>query len=87
MPTERTYMKPITSRISLILTGGTLLAGLLLLSEGRLEYCGRQEASQPSANAVTTTDALTPTLAPPLKVVFVRVEADKSDLEVSWLDN
>jgi hypothetical protein len=42
---------------------------------------------QPRSDAATVADAPAPTLAPPLKVVFVRVEADKSDLEVGWAEN
>ena len=80
-------MKSIASWISLIVTGGVLLAGMLLLAPCRLDYCGRPEAQHPRIETVRTADARTPTLAPPLKVVFVRVEADKSDLEVGWLEN
>jgi hypothetical protein len=80
-------MKPFTPPICLLLTGCILLAGLLLLTTSRLEYCGRTDVLQPHANAEMVTNGPTPTLAPPLKVVFVRVEADKSDLEVAWLND
>jgi hypothetical protein len=79
-------MKTTTSHVSLILSGTALLAGMLLLTTFRLEYCGQPEALRPRGNAATAANAPTPTLAPPVKVVFVRVEADKSDLEVGWLD-
>ena len=80
-------MRSIASRISLILTGSILLAGMLLLAAGRLEYCGRPEVLRPPSDTLTAADTPMPTLAPPLKVVFLRVEADKSDLEVGWLEN
>ena len=79
-------MKTIASYMSLIFTAGILLAGLLLLITTRLDYCGQPDTRRPSGNAVTVTDAPTPTLAPPVQVVLVRVEADKSDLEVRWLE-
>lgn len=81
-----TRMKVITSYICLILTGSILLTGLLLLT-GWLECCGPSEVPQPQVAAVTAADAPTPTLAPPLQVVFVHVEADTSDLEVGWQEN
>ena len=80
-------MKSLAAHISLILTGGILLAGMWLLATSRLEYCGRPTVPQPRIDAVAAADAPAPTLAPPLKVVFVRVEADKSDLEVAWAAN
>jgi hypothetical protein len=80
-------MNSIAPRLSFLLTASLLAAGLLLLAVGRLDYCGRIEAPQPRVTAVTTSDSPSPTLAPPLKVVFVHVEADKSDIEVGWLDN
>ncbi len=80
-------MKPIASRLSLIVTGGVLLAGMLLLTASRLEYCGGPEVQQPPSAALAAPDAPAPTLAPPMKVVVVRIQADKSDLEVSWLGN
>jgi len=80
-------MRSLTAHISLLLTGSVLLAGMWLLSTSRLEYCGRPMVLQPRSDAATVADAPAPTLAPPLKVVFVRVEADKSDLEVGWAEN
>jgi hypothetical protein len=87
MPTERTDMKSITSRVPLILTGTVLLAAMILLATSRLEYCGQSEALQPQINAVVAAESHWPTLAPPQQVVFVRVETDKSDLEIGWAEN
>jgi hypothetical protein len=80
-------MKPFIPPLCLVLTGCLLLAGLLLLTTGRLEYCGRTDIVPPHTNAVAATAGPTPTLAPPLRVVFVHVEADKSDIEVAWLND
>ena len=80
-------MQSTASQFSLISTGGILLAGLLLLTTSRLEYCGRPEVSRSSIGAVTIADARTPTLAPPPRVVFVRIEADRSELEIGWLED
>jgi hypothetical protein len=81
-----TRMKVITSHFCLILTGSILLTGLPLLT-GWLECCGPSELPQPQVAAVRAGDARTPTLAPPLQLVFVHVESDMSDLEVGWQEN
>jgi hypothetical protein len=80
-------MKSFSPYFCLILTGGLLMAGVMLLYTGRLEYCGRAEVLNPHVNVQTVANAPAPTLAPPRKVVFVQVEADKSDLEVTWLND
>jgi hypothetical protein len=80
-------MKSIASRISLILTGFVLSAALLLLSNDRLEYCGQPSALRPRMDAASTGESAGPTLAPPQKVVFVRIETDKPDVEIGWLEN
>ena len=81
-------MKRITSRISLILTGAILLATVpVLMTIHRPDDCRPPDVLKPHTVAAATADAPTPTLAPPLKVVFVRVEADKSDIEVGWAEN
>ncbi len=80
-------MKSIASRVPLILTGVILLAAMILLAAGRLEYCGQPEALRPRIDAVAAAESRRPTLAPPQKVVFIRVEADKPDLEIGWVEN
>ena len=80
-------MKSIAARLPLILTGAVLLATAILLATSRLEYCGQPEALRPQTDSVTAVEARWPTLAPPQKVVFVRVEADKPDLEIGWAEN
>jgi hypothetical protein len=79
-------MKSLAAKVSLTLTACILLAGTWLLTTSRLEYCERPTALQPQSASPTLSDAPTPTLAPPRKVVFVRVESDKPDLEVGWAD-
>jgi hypothetical protein len=68
----------------LLLTGAILAAAMTMLASGGPEYCGRPVPVGPPIGAATAANAPTPTLAPPQKVVFVRVEADKSDLEIGW---
>jgi len=80
-------MRFIASHLPLILTGMILVAAMTLLAGGGPEYCGRPGPVGPSLGAATTADAPTPTLAPPQKIVFVRVEADKSDLVIGWAEN
>jgi hypothetical protein len=80
-------MERTTSRISLVLAGAILLAaGVALTTVRPPEDCRPPEIVKSHAIA-TAADAPTPTLAPPQKVVFVRVEADKSDIEVGWAEN
>ena len=80
-------MKSITSLIPLVLTGAVLLAATLVLTTSRLEYCGQPETLQPHSTAVAVMARRCPTPAPPPKVVFVRVDADKPDLEIRWAEN
>jgi hypothetical protein len=80
-------MERITSRLSLILAGAILLAAALMLTTiHQPEDCTPPSAVGPHARAAAI-DSPAPTLAPPQKVVFVRVEADKSDIEVGWAEN
>jgi hypothetical protein len=76
-------MRFIASRLPLILTGLILVAVMGLLATGGPEYCGRPGPTGPSP-AAAAADGPAPTLAPPQKIVLVRVEADKSDLEIGW---
>jgi hypothetical protein len=81
-------MERITSRLSLILAGAILLAAAVALTTiRRPEDCRPPDILRSHANAAMAADAPTPTLAPPQKVVFVRVETDKSDIEVGWAEN
>ncbi len=80
-------MKSIAVRVPLILTALVLLSAAVLLASSRLEYCGQPEALQPRVEAVVAVKTQWPTLAPPQKMVFIRVETDKPDLEVGWAKN
>ena len=80
-------MKSIASRVPVILTGAVLLSAAALLTTSRLEYCGQSEALQPRVEAVVAAKTQWPTLRTPQKMVFIRVEADKPDLEVGWAKN
>jgi hypothetical protein len=77
-------MKSIASCLSVILAGTILLGATGLLATSRLEYCGQPTPRQMPTNAAMAVGSPAPTLAPPQSVVFVRVEADKPDLEVGW---
>jgi hypothetical protein len=77
----------IASRLPVFVTGTVLLAVMVLLGASRLEYCGQPEILRPQIGATTMAEGPSPTLAPPQKLVFVRVEADKADLEIGWAEN
>jgi hypothetical protein len=80
-------MKATASRLSMILTCAVLLIAAALMSTSRLEYCGQPEALRPQSRTAARAEPDEPTLAPPQKVVFIHVEADKPDLQVSWAGN
>jgi hypothetical protein len=78
-------MKHITGRLSFLFTGIILAVTMAFLAVGRPEYCGQNQASR--ASFMAETDKAAPTLAPPQKVVDVRVEVDKPDIEIGWAQN
>jgi hypothetical protein len=80
-------MKSLATAISFVLTGVTLLVMAFLLSTNQLEYCGQSEALRSQNHIAGTTEAASPTPAPPQKVVFIQIETDKPDLEVGWMKN
>ena len=82
-------MKSIASRFALVLAGMILIAMTVALARSRPEDCGLLDGSSscPRVNAVVSTDARTPTPAPPQNLVIVRVESDKPDIQVSWSEN
>jgi hypothetical protein len=84
---ETTCMKSLAARVPLLLTAMILFSAAVLLATSRLEYCGQPEALQPRAEVAVAAKTQWPTLAPPQKTVFVRVEVDKPDLEVGWATN
>lgn len=80
-------MTQAAARLPVILAGAILLAGALLLCNHTPEYCGRTWPGVHSLRMASTASLTVPTLAPPQKMVVVRVEADKSDLEIQWGEN
>lgn len=80
-------MTPYVSRLSYIFTIAIVLATAVLLGTNRLEYCGQPEAQRREINATCAAETRGPTLAPPQKIVFVRIVADKPDLEIGWAEN
>jgi hypothetical protein len=80
-------MKSLSARFAVIVTASTMLAGMWLLATSRLEYCGLTPVPPSRTEIVTASPAPAPTLAPPQEVVFVRIEADKADLQVGWAEN
>ena len=80
-------MKLIAAHLPLILTSALLLATAILLASSRLEYCDQPEALRPRTEYVAAVESRCPTLAPPQKVVYVRIEADKPNLQVGWAGN
>ena len=80
-------MRLVASHVALMLTGIILLVATILLATARLEYCGQPEVQRPRADTMVATKTPWPTLAPPQKMVFIRVETDKPDLEIGWAEN
>jgi hypothetical protein len=78
-------MKPLASHFALVLAGMILIAMTVALATSRPDDCGLLECPRPHVNAAVV-GAPTPTLAPPQNLVFVRVESDKPDIQVSWSD-
>ncbi len=77
-------MRPIASRFALVLAGMILIAMTVALTISRPEDCGLLSCASPQVNATAAAKAPTPTPAPPQNLVFVRVESDKPDIQVSW---
>jgi hypothetical protein len=75
-------MKAISAYLSLFVSAGLMAGALSLLATSRLEYCGQPTALRPAVRVAST--AISPTPAPPQKVVVVQIETDKPDIEVRW---
>lgn len=80
-------MKSLPAPVAVVVTASILLAGLWLLATSRLEYCGPSPVPTSHVDTASSLPSPTPTLAPPRKVVIVRVETDKPDLQVGWAEN
>jgi hypothetical protein len=80
-------MRLIASGTALVLASTILFGAMVLLTTSRVEYCGQPEPLRPRIDAITAIGTPSPTLAPPQKVVFLRVETDKPGLEVRWAEN
>ena len=78
-------MKPIASQFALVLAGVILIAMMVALATGQPDDCGLISCPRPHVTA-TAAGAPSPTLAPPQNLVFVHVESDKPDIQVSWSD-
>lgn len=72
------------SRISLLLTGALLSVFLTVIAVDRVDYCGRP-SKPPTPQTVNISQ--TPTLAPAQEVVFLHVESDSAELEISLVGN
>lgn len=79
-------MKATTSYFSLALAGVVLLAMIVSLATSRPDECGVSDCPRPQV-ARTAGTSPTPTLAPPQNSVFVQIESDRPDIQVSWSDN
>jgi hypothetical protein len=79
-------MTSIASRLALIVTGVILMALMAVLASSRSDDCGTVDMPKRLANAAAE-NGPTPTLAPPQKFVFLRVESDKPDIQVGWAEN
>ncbi|MEN6557047.1 MAG: hypothetical protein ABFC54_02580 [Thermoguttaceae bacterium] len=68
----------------MLLTGALLLVFLTVIAVDRVDYCGRP--SKPPISK-TVNSSQTPTLAPTQEVVFLHVESDSAELEISLVGN
>jgi hypothetical protein len=80
-------MKPMASRFALVLVCTILCAMGAVLTTSQPNDCRPLDCPRPHVKTAASTDARTPTLAPPPNVVFVRVESDQPDIRVSWAEN
>jgi hypothetical protein len=80
-------MKLISSRIPLLVAAAVVLTAMIALMAGHFKSC--DPSCLPVAPAQTSASASgpTPTLAPPQKMVVVKVEVDKPDLQVGWVES
>jgi hypothetical protein len=62
-------------------------AFLFLFAVGRLEYCGQSDTTLPQTESVAMSKNFSPTLAPPQKVINVRIETDQDNVEINWSEN
>ncbi len=76
-----------TAGIRLVPTVVVLLLMAAFFSTSRLEYCGQPDTLRPQNGVAHEAPSTEPTLAPPQKMVFLRVESDKPDIEIGWIDN
>jgi hypothetical protein len=80
-------MKPIASRLALILAGTILFAAMVVLATSRPEDCSPLDIPKPHVGAAASANAPTPTLAPRQNLMFVRVESDRPDIQVGWAED
>jgi hypothetical protein len=79
-------MRPVTSRFAMIFAVAILVVFAMMLSAGRLEYCGPSSGAAPHGASGCSARGPAPTLAPTQNLVFVRVESDKPDIEIRWAE-
>ena len=83
----KSSMRLIASRIPMMVAAAVLLSAAIALLAGHPDAW--DPACMPGAPVHRRVDAAgpTPTLAPPPKTVVVKVEVDKPDLQVGWVES
>jgi hypothetical protein len=83
---EKILMELRLSHISRVLCAGVLIVAGGVLASVQWDDC-RPVISKLSGEAASACCSPSPTLAPRPEAVVIHVEADKSDIQVSWADN
>lgn len=79
-------MTSIASHTAFFVSGIVLLALGLFLKTHQPNACTAAIASRATLRSSVCANESAPTLAPPLKVVYVQVETDEAGIEVGWAD-
>jgi hypothetical protein len=79
-------MISVAHRISLVVAAAVLLTGMTALIVGQPDTCDPSCFLTAPSHAHVDAGGPTPTLAPPQKLVVVKIEVDKPDLQIGWVE-
>jgi hypothetical protein len=79
-------MMSIVYRIPLVVATAVLLSAMTALMFCQPNTCDPSCVLTSPSHAAVNAAGPTPTLAPPQKMVVVRVEVDKPDLQIGWVE-
>jgi hypothetical protein len=70
-----------------VFTGIVLVIVMATVATSRFDSCYEPPLSQWTPRVASTTNGPSPTPAPPRATVTLQVQADQSDIEISWAEN